>query len=224
MVFDSSTVMTPSLPTLSNASAIRVADLGVLRGHGGDRGDLLLGLDRAGGLRQRLGQRLDRGLDALLHLHGRGAGGDHAQPLGHHGLGQHGRRRGAVARDVVGLGRDLLGQLGPHVRVRVLQLHLAGDGDAVVGDRGRAEALVQHHVAALGAERHLDGVRQRVDAVLEPVPGALVELEDLGHGGGSVLPREPPRGPRSRATGAVRVVRGAGATSPGRRARRARRG
>src|SRR6185312_3320782 len=44
--------------------------------------------------------------------------------------GQDGRRRGAVPGGVVGLGGDLLGQLGPEVLVRVLQLHLLGDGHA----------------------------------------------------------------------------------------------
>src|SRR3712207_7561573 len=48
----------------------------------------------------------------------------------------------------------------------VLDLDLAGDGDAVVRDRRSAELLVEDDVAALGAERDLDGVGDRVDAGL----------------------------------------------------------
>jgi hypothetical protein len=45
---------------------------------------------------------------------------------------------GAVARDVGGLGGDLLDHLGAHVLVGVVELDLLGDGDAVLGDgRGR---------------------------------------------------------------------------------------
>src|SRR5690606_14047236 len=88
---------------------------------------------------------------------------------------------GAVTRDVVGLGGDLLHELGAHVLEGVVELDLAGDGYTVVGDGGGAPLLVEHHVAALGAERHLDGVGELVDAGLEGAAGFVVELEDLGH-------------------------------------------
>ena len=70
------------------------------------------------------------------------------------GLGQHGGGGGAVTGDVVGLGGDLLDQLGAHVLEGVVELDLLGDGHAVVGDRRGAELLVQRHVAALGPQRH----------------------------------------------------------------------
>src|SRR5690606_1145993 len=79
------------------------------------------------------------------------------------------------------LGGDLLGELRPHVLVGVLELDLAGDGDAVLGDRGRAPLLVDHHVATLGAEGDLDRVRELVHARLELAAGVLVELELLRH-------------------------------------------
>ena len=82
-------------------------------------------------------------------------------------LGQHGRGGGAVARDVVGGGGHLAYELGALVCERILDLDLTSDGNAVVGDRRGAELLVDHDVAALGAERDLHGVRDGVDAVLE---------------------------------------------------------
>ena len=95
------------------------------------------------------------------------AGRDVAQTLADHRLGQDGRGRRAVTGDVVGLGRDLLGELRPEVLVRVVELDLLGDGHAVVGDRRRAPLLVDHDVAALGPEGDLDDVGEGVDAALQ---------------------------------------------------------
>jgi hypothetical protein len=49
----------------------------------------------------------------------------------------------------------------------VLELDLLGHGDAVLGDRGGSELPVEHHVPALGAEGHLHGLGELVDARLE---------------------------------------------------------
>ena len=62
-----------------------------------------------------------------------------------------------------------------------IKFDLARDRDAVVGDHRRAEGLVEHDVAALRAERHLDRVRELVDSALQRVAGVLVEDQDLGH-------------------------------------------
>ena len=43
---------------------------------------------------------------------------------------------------------------------RVLQVDLLGHRDAVLGDRRRAELLVEDDVAALGAQRDLDRLGQ----------------------------------------------------------------
>jgi hypothetical protein len=89
-------------------------------------------------------------------------------------LGEHGRGGGAVAGDVVGLGGDFAHHLGAHVLELVLELDLLGDGDAVLGDARGAEGLVDDDVAALGAERDLDGVGEDVDAsILTSVPDHL---------------------------------------------------
>ena len=174
--------MTPSLPTLSNASAMSSPIVGVLGGDRRDVGDLVLAVDLAGDLEQAVVDGLDGLVDAALEAGRAGAGRDVAQALVDHRLGQHGRGRRAVTGDVVGLGGDLLGELRAEVLVRVLELDLAGDRHAVVGDRGGAPLLVDDDVAAAWAERHLDGVGERVDAALQRAAGGLVELEGLGHG------------------------------------------
>ena len=41
-----------------------------------------------------------------------------------------------------------------HVLELVLKFDLLGDGNTVLGDARRAERLIQHHIAALGAESY----------------------------------------------------------------------
>ena len=180
-VCDSSTVMTPSLPTLSMASEIispisssaaeMAATWAICSLSSTSLARSLMDVD--GGL--------DGGLDALLERHRVGAGGHVAQALAHHRPGQHRGGGGAVTGDVVGLLGDFLDQLGADLLVRVLELDLLGDGDAVVGDRGRAPLLLEHDVAALRAEGDAHGVGELVHARLEGAAGLLVERDDLGH-------------------------------------------
>ena len=108
-----------------------------------------------------------------------GAGGHDAEALGDHRLAEDDRGGRAVAGDVVGLGRDLLEELRAHVLERVLELDVASDRDAVIGDRRGPELLVEDDVAALGADRHPDRVGEAVDASLERPTGGLVEDELL---------------------------------------------
>ena len=160
----------------------QLADLGIGGADGGDGGDLLAGLHG----RELLLELVDDGLDALVQAalddHRVGARGDVLEALGHERLAQHDRGGRAVAGDVVGLGRDLLEELGAHVLERLLELDLTGDGHAVVGDGRGAELLVQHDVAALGTQGHLDRVGELVDAALEGATSGLVEDQLLGHG------------------------------------------
>src|SRR5690606_19268676 len=118
-------------------------------GDTGGRRDLLLGLDLLGGVEQGLGHALDGLLDALLEGDRVGAGGDVAQALAHERLGEDGGGGGAVTRDVVGLLGDLLDELRTDLLVRVVELDLLGDRDAVVRDRGGAPLLLEDDVAAL---------------------------------------------------------------------------
>src|SRR5438128_1132507 len=67
------------------------------------------------------------------------------------------RVRLAVTRVFVGLGGDFLQRLRAQVLVRVLELDLLGDGDAVLGQGGTAELPGDDDVAAFRPLRHLDG-------------------------------------------------------------------
>ena len=65
---------------------------------------------------------------------------------------------------VAGPRGDLAHHLRAHVLEAVGELDLLGDGDAVLGDARRAVRLGEDDVAALRAERHLDGVGEGIDA------------------------------------------------------------
>ena len=97
------------------------------------------------------------------------------------GLGQQGGGGGAVAGHIVGLGRNLADKLSAHVFKGIVQLNFLGDGYAVVGDQGSAELLVQHHIAALGAQGDLYGIGQLIDAGLQSLPGLVAALNNLRH-------------------------------------------
>ncbi len=140
-----------------------VTDGGV--GVGGDGADLSDGL----GVGARLGQLLQLGddsdgrlVDAALQIHRVHAGSDGLQAFVDDGLGQHGGGGGAVTGLVVGLGRDVLDQLGAHVLEAILQLDFLGNGNAVLGDGRSTEALLQHHVAAFRAEGRFYRISQDV--------------------------------------------------------------
>src|SRR5665213_247682 len=148
---------------------------------GGNLGDLLAVTDGDRLLLDGLDDGLNGELDALLELDRVGAGRDVLQPCVDERLGEHSGGGGAVTGDVVGLGGDLLDQLGAHVLEGLLELDLLGDGHAVVGDRRRPEFLVEHDVAAFGADRDLDGVGDTVNALAHLVAGFRVEEQLLGH-------------------------------------------
>ncbi len=180
-VWLSSTVMTPSLPTLSIASEIiwpisssaaeMAATCEICSLESTSLARLLIESTAAD----------DGGLDALLQGHRVGPGGDVAQALVHHRPRQHRGGGGAVTGDVVGLLGDFLDQLGPDLLVRVLEVDLLGDGDAVVGDGGRAPLLLEDDVAALRAERDAHGVGELVHARFEGPTSLLVEGDHLRH-------------------------------------------
>ena len=150
---------------------------------GAHSGHLTDGLARHGG---------GPGFDAAHHLshgqfhaaaqvHRAGAGGHVAQALAGHGLGQHRGGGGAITGLVLGFGGHLQQQLGPEVLERIFEFDLLGDGHAVVDHIGGAEFLLEHHVAALRADGHLDGIGQGVDAALQGGAGGIGEGEQLGH-------------------------------------------
>ena len=130
---------------------------------------------------RRGGDGLDGLLDAALQTQRVGAGSDVAETLTDESLGENGSGGGSVAGDVVSLLGDLLDQLGTDLLVGVLELDLLGDGNTIVGDRGGAPLLLEHDVATLGAQRHLDCVGEGVESPLEAATGLFVERDDLGH-------------------------------------------
>src|SRR5689334_16535029 len=65
-----------------------------------------------------------------------------------------------------------------HILERILQLDLFRDGHAVLGDIRPAELLFQNHVPAAGAQRNLHRVRQLVHAAKNGLPGIFC-INDL---------------------------------------------
>ena len=158
-----------------------LADGGVaVGGDGGDLGDVILAVGGDARLLEGLGHLLDAGVDAALEVHRVVTRLDEAQTFAEEGLGEHGGGGGAVAGFVARLARDLAHHLGAEVLELVLDLDLLGDGDAVLGDRGGAPALLEDHVAALGTERDLHGVGEGVDAAQNGGAGVTAENDLLG--------------------------------------------
>ena len=124
---------------------------------------------------QVLDQPPDGEVDTPLDQHRVAAGADRLHALADDRLGEHRRGGGAVADDVVGLDRRFLDQLGAHVLELVLEVDLARDRHAVVGDHRRAGDLLQDDVAPLGAERRLDRLGQLVDPGQQQGPGFRTE-------------------------------------------------
>src|SRR6185295_5622217 len=103
-------------------------------------------------------------VDAALDVHRVAARGNGLEAFANDRLGENGGGGGAIAGFVGGVGSDFLHHLRTHVLELVLELDFLRDRDTVLRDGGGAEALVEHRVAALGAERRLDGVGEDVDA------------------------------------------------------------
>ena len=169
-----------------------VADL--LHSAGDQLADRLIGRRYRRYLRYRLGaayrlgqllELLDRHIGSLLYAaaddHRVSARGHVLQTLADHSLCQQRSSRGAVAGHVVGLGSDFLDQLRAHVLKRVFQLHILGYRHAVVGYKRAAVLLVQHNIAALGAQGYFNGVGQRVYAALQRAARFLTILYLLSH-------------------------------------------
>ena len=97
------------------------------------------------------------------------------------GLAEHGRGRRPVASDIVRLRGDLLRELCADVLKWVLEIDILSDRNAIVGDGGRAELLVQHYVTALGPKCDLYRVCQGVYTCHERMSGILVKEKLLRH-------------------------------------------
>ena len=118
-------------------------------------------------------------IDPTLEIHRVHASGNRLHAFADDGLRQNRRGGGAVAGLVIGARGDFFHHLRAHVLELVFQFDFLGDRDTVLGDAGRAEGFFDHDVAALGAERHLDGISQNVDAAQHAVAGIGREFDVL---------------------------------------------
>ncbi len=120
---------------------------------------------------------LDGLADAALDTDGVCAGGDELQTFAIDGLGQHGRRGGAVARGVARFAGDFADHLRAHVFVRVFQFNFLRDRDAVLGHGRGTEFLVENDIAAFGAEGRGDGPGEFGNAPEDRLTRGLIEYE-----------------------------------------------
>src|SRR5271157_837333 len=109
-------------------------------------------------------------VDAALQRHRVCAGSHRLYALAEDGLRQQGRGGGAVAGNVGSFGRDFTHHLRAHVLERVFQLDFLGYGHAVFGNERRTEFLLDHDIAALGAESDLHGIGQNIHAAKNRLP------------------------------------------------------
>jgi polyhydroxyalkanoate synthesis regulator phasin len=149
-------------------------------GNAADLGDLGRSGDVLGPLLEVRDDLADGNVDAALEVHRVHAGRNRLHALADDRLGENGRGGGAVAGDVVGLGRHLAHHLRAHVLELVLELDLLGDGDAVLGDARSAEALVDDDVAALGPQGHLHRIGEDVDAAHDALARVAAEFHVFG--------------------------------------------
>ena len=178
VVFDSSTVITPSPPTFSMASATSSPMAAVVVG--GDRRDLRLLLARRDRPRQR-SQRLDRGLgatvQAALDVDRAGAGDDIAHAVGKDRVRQDGRGAGAVADHVAGL----LGRLAQHRAPRFSSGSLRSNSLAMVTPS--LQTIGAPHFFSIrtdfdrGPKRHAHGVGKLGRAAQDFLAGGRTEQD-----------------------------------------------
>ena len=128
-----------------------------------DLGDLLGFGDLAAILLEVGADRVDRRIDAALHVHGVGACRDRLRPLFHDGLSDDRCGGRAVARHAALLRGDLAHHLRAHVLELVFKLDFLGDGHAVLADARRAVGLFNDDVATLRAKGDFDRIGEDID-------------------------------------------------------------
>ncbi len=132
-------------------------------------------------LAQRLYDRSHGLVDTALQIHRVGTCRYVLQTDTDDGLCQYRGGRRAVTGIVVGLRGYLLDHLGTHVCKRILQLYLLGYRYTILRDVRSTEFLVDDHIATLRAERHLHGVRQGIDTLLEKLSCLYIVFDFLCH-------------------------------------------
>ena len=142
-----------------------LADFGVRVGRdAADLSDRFLVFTRFGQVLELCNDCRRRFVDAALEVHRIHAGSNRLQAFTQNGLHKNGCRRRTVTGDIRRLGSNFLDHLCAHILEFVFELDFLGDRDTVFGDRRRAEALVEHDVAAFRTQGNSDGVCQDVHA------------------------------------------------------------
>ena len=168
------------LTDLLKSRCQKLADLvGLSRNSGNMRNFRTLYL--AGILKQTLGDLLNGGLNATLHLRRCRTACYVAQPLIHKCLRQHGCGGRTVTGNVVSLGGYLFGELRAQVFVGVFKLDFAGDRDTIIRDNRCAPLFIEHNIAPAWAKGDLDRIGEFVDAGLQGLTGGIIEFKLLSH-------------------------------------------
>src|SRR6516164_9071404 len=142
VVFDSSTVMTPSPPTFSIAPATSSPMAGSLWAEMVAKRLFLAGRDRSRQRLQRLDCRFRGAIQSALDFDRACSGHDVAKPIGKNRVRQNGRRTGSVTHEVAGLFRRLAEHLGAEILLGILEIKFLGDGHAVIADDRRPPFLL----------------------------------------------------------------------------------
>ena len=91
-------------------------------------------------------QRRDRdtctAIKPTFEIYGAGAGHDVTHAVGEDRVREDRRSTGAIANDIAGLLRCLAKHPGSEIFLRVLEIELLGDGDAVIANDRRTPALL----------------------------------------------------------------------------------
>jgi hypothetical protein len=79
--------------------------------------------------------------------------------------GKHSGSGSSITSSVIGLASDLSDKGSTHILESVLEFDVLGNGDAVLGDLGGTEGLIQDGVSALGSQSDLHSIRQQVNTL-----------------------------------------------------------
>jgi hypothetical protein len=126
--------------------------------------DLAIGRNLLGMALEVLDHSAHGKIDTALEIHRVHPGGNGLGPFANDRLGKNGCGGRAIAGLVVLLVGDFAQHLRPHVLELVLEFDFLRDGYAVLGDAGRPEAFLDHHVASFGAEGDFDRICKRIHA------------------------------------------------------------
>jgi len=133
--------------------------------NGADLGNLLLVADGLTALLQFIHNESHPLVDSSLQRHGVHTGDDKLGSFTINRLGEHGSRRGAVARLIRSLGGNFFDHLRPHVFEFVFQLNLFGHGNAVLGDLRGAPGFGDSHIPSFGSQGDFYRIGQRINAL-----------------------------------------------------------